>query len=453
MTLLGLTTLELRQRIEAELAANPALELLEGRRCPVCHRPLPDGGTCTLCSLHPGSVSERARPLSPDQPIVFLSHRDDFHRHSRPLSEDFPEDELASEIEDLPTFVLRQVATELQPEDRPLAAHVLTSLDEDGLLSVSLVEIARYHHVPLTRLESVLHLIQRVEPVGVGCSTPKEALLVQLDVLAETRPVPQLAVEAIRQGMDLLSRHRYVELGQLLGVSTAQAKELARYISDNLNPYPARAHWGDVHQNTEAPPDVYHFPDIVISQLYDNEDSPLVIEVLTPMAGNLRINPLFREALRQAPPDKADQWQADLDRATLLVKCLGQRNHTIVRMIERLATLQRDFILQGEAYLRPVTRARLAKELNVHESTISRAVADKALQLPSGRIIPLSMFFDRSLQVRTALKQLINQESGSVLSDSDLAELLKRQGYPVARRTVAKYRAMEGILPAHLRLH
>jgi RNA polymerase sigma-54 factor len=83
---------------------------------------------------------------------------------------------------------------------------------------------------------------------------------------------------------------------------------------------------------------------------------------------------------------------------------------------------------------------------------MSRAVSDKAVQLPSRRIVPLAMFFDRSLHVRTALKQIIDQESDS-LSDSQIAEMLSKMGFPVARRTVAKYRSIEGILPAHLRNH
>lgn len=116
----------------------------------------------------------------------------------------------------------------------------------------------------------------------------------------------------------------------------------------------------------------------------------------------------------------------------------------------RLVMLQKDYILQGEKHLKPFTRARLSEELEVHESTISRAVSGKSVQLPNRRIIPLSSFFDRSLNVRTVLRDFINQETRP-LSDSDLAELLAERGFNVARRTVAKYRAMEGILPAHLR--
>jgi RNA polymerase sigma-54 factor len=175
-----------------------------------------------------------------------------------------------------------------------------------------------------------------------------------------------------------------------------------------------------------------------------------VVEVALPLGGLLRVNPLFREALQQAPPEKVEGWQADLEQATLLVKCIQQRNHTIVRLMQRLAILQRGFILHGEAHLQPLTRATLAVELEVHESTISRAVSAKSVQLPNGHIIPLAQFFDRSLHIRTALKIIVAQETRP-LSDMQIGALLAGQGYPVARRTVAKYRAMEGILPAHLR--
>ncbi len=120
--------------------------------------------------------------------------------------------------------------------------------------------------------------------------------------------------------------------------------------------------------------------------------------------------------------------------------------------MHRLVVIQREFILKGDAHLEPITRASLAEELEVHESTISRAVSNKAIQLPSGHIVPLSKFFDRSLHIRTALRQIISQET-KPLTDTQIARMLKKLGFPIARRTVAKYRAMEGILPAHLRIH
>ncbi len=448
MTLLELTTTELRQKIEAELASNPALELIEEVRCPGCGRILPGRSPCPICS--------QPKYTSSDEPIVFLSAREDFYAHDRALvsEEDYSEDDFSTSSEELPAYVLRQIAPDLKPEDRAIAAHILTSLDEDGLLTITHAEIARYHFVPLAKVQRIIHLIQRAEPLGVGSQTPQEALLVQLEVLSETRPIPALAAAAVRDGFEFLSRRRYIELGKLLKISSSQAKTIACFISDNLNPYPARMHWGENNASRSNPGDtrqVYYSPDIIISRLHESRDAPLVVEIALPIRGTLRINPLFREALQQAPEGKLEQWKADIDHASLLVKCIQQRNHTIVRMMQRLVVLQRQFILYGDEYLLPVTRAALADELELHEATISRAVSDKAVQIPNGHIIPLARFFDRSLHIRTTLKKLIESEA-LPLSDADLATMLAKEGYPVARRTVAKYRAMEGILPAHLRL-
>ncbi len=442
MTLLSQTTDELRQQIESELASNPALELIEERRCPTCHRLLSAHGPCPICS--------RPQSVQVDEPVVFISPREDFYTGGGMPQEDLPEDNYSPATEDLPTYVLRQVAPELAREDRPLAAYLLTHLDEDGLLTVSALEVARYHHIPVTRVEALIRLIQHADPIGVGSSTPQEALLIQLDVLSETKPVPPLAEQAIREGMELLSRHQYSDLARLLKVSLRQAQDLARFIGDNLNPYPARSHWGDSRAPISPSSSVYNHPDILISHLNEDPKNPLMIEIIMPIGGTLRVNPLFRQAIRQANGDKVDEWKSDLERASLFVKCLQQRNHTMQRLIQRVASIQRNFILHGEKSLIPLTRAQLAEELEVHESTISRAVSNKAVQLPNGRIVPLSLFFDRSLNVRTYLKNIIETETRP-LSDMELVSLLEEQGFSVARRTVAKYRAMEGILPAHLR--
>jgi RNA polymerase sigma-54 factor len=174
------------------------------------------------------------------------------------------------------------------------------------------------------------------------------------------------------------------------------------------------------------------------------------VEIIMPISGTLQVNPLFKQAVQQAESASKEELKGDLDKASLFVKCIQQRNHTMERLLSRVASIQRDFILHGEKYLMPVTRAQISRELEVHESTISRAVANKAVQLPNKKIVPLSMFFDRSLNVRTVLKEIIDREKAP-LSDSDLVELLSERGFDVARRTVAKYRSIEGILPAHLR--
>jgi len=159
---------------------------------------------------------------------------------------------------------------------------------------------------------------------------------------------------------------------------------------------------------------------------------------------------LLKSSCRSAPELKADAWKNDLDRASLLIKCLHQRNNTMVRMMQALLEVQSNFVRHGDGSIVPLTRAQVAKTLDVHESTVSRAVSNKTVMLPNRKVIPLSSFFDRSLNVRTIIKDLVRDEE-KPLSDAKIVEILTDMGIEIARRTVAKYRAMEGILPAHLR--
>ncbi|MBW8012700.1 MAG: hypothetical protein FVQ83_15900 [Chloroflexi bacterium] len=443
MSLLRLNSEELSQEIEAELAKNPALEMIEERRCPTCHTKLAPSASCPKCSFK--------QTTNDEEPIVFISPPEEFSSYSNGNQElTITDNEFSSKGEDLPSYVLRQISSDLHTEERPIAAHILSCLDEDGLLPTPLSEVALYHHVSMSQVERVVNLIQRSDPIGVGAANSQAALLVQLETLGTYVPFPTLVKRTIEEGMELLGRRRYIDLGRLLGIPTNKAQKIAEFISGNLNPFPARTHWGSVRHQGEPPPQTYSKPDVIIRTQDHTQDTRLIVEILWPIRGILRINPLFQKALKEAPTGKTDQWKSDLEKANLLVKCLGQRNHTLVRLMQLLAVIQRDFILKGDPFIRPITRARLADSLGVHEATVSRAVSGKSVRLPSGKIIPISGFFDRSLHIRTAIKKIIFEEKVP-LSDTKITKILTDEGHRIARRTVAKYRAMEGILPAHLR--
>lgn len=446
MTLLSMTTAELKQKIESELAKNPALEISEERLCPTCQRRLTDPGPCPICS----------RPNNPDfeEPIVFISSQSDYASGSSNSEnnyniEDLPDDNIPP-ILDLATFVLRQIAAEINHDEHAIVAHILTSLDEDGLLTVTPEEISRYHHVSIAVVNKLIRIIQNANPIGVGSANPQEAMLIQLETLIENQyDVPTIAKDIVQNGLHLLSKHQHNELAKQLGVTKEDVKEAADFIGKNLNPYPGRAYWGD-HRQENSNPHAYQQPDIIINKLNESNGNQLVVEILLPIRGTLQVNPLFRDATKTASEENADKWKKDLEDANLLVKCIQQRNHTMQRLMKHMATEQSPFILKGEKYLEPITRAEVADELSVHESTISRAVSGKCVQLPSGKIIPFSMFFDRSLPIRARIRDIIQSEK-QPYTDSQITELLFQEGIQIARRTVAKYRSMEGILPAHIR--
>ncbi len=445
MTLLYMTSTELLQTIDVELSKNPALDLVNERRCPMCGRRLPPQGPCPICS--------QPKTLDPDDTIIFISPRDDFFTYNGSSSsslEDYQEDPFSSIHLDLPTYVLRQVAPELEINEREIAAMILANLDEDGFLAIDIHEICRFYHIPPSKVTDVLTKIQRCDPLGVSARNVKEALLTQIDYLSESTEVPEFIRRTIKDEFDLLSKHHYSAIAKNLGTTTQKIKLVAEFVSENLNPFPARANWGNVRNPNDSTPNVFHQPDILIYYLNNKPGNPLVIEIITPSRGTLRINPLFKRAIKEQTGEKQEEWKKDIDKASLLIKCIQQRNNTMRQLMEKLIAKQKPFIIHGETYCESLTRAQIAKELDVHESTISRAVANKTVQLPNKKIIPMAMFFDRSLAVRAILRQIIEAES-KVLNDTELQERLEHQGISVARRTVAKYRTMEGILPAHLR--
>ena len=268
MALIELSAVELEQKVQAELANNPALEVKDSRRCTVCERQFTGNGHCPRC--YP------AQSPQADQPIVFVSPRCDYISSRR--DEDTSQDrDLHSAKEDLPTYVLKQIAPELPQEDRQIAAFILSNLDEDGLLEAPIIEIARYYHVPMSRVERVINQIQHADPIGVGSPSPQDALLVQLEILSENQTIPLHSSRAIQDGMDLLSRHQYPELARKLGISSLQIEEIARFISENLNPFPGRAFWGDIRSGHSDAPPVYTQPDAIIAPSDDSPEAPFFV--------------------------------------------------------------------------------------------------------------------------------------------------------------------------------
>ena len=445
MTLLNMNLGELNQEINRALNENPALVVKEERHCPSCNHILHEGQICTFCT--------RPRSSSATESIVFISARGEFvPKNNVGEDEIFTDEVLGSEEIRLEEYVLKQIVSDLKKEERIIAAYILNQLDEDGFFKEDINDVASYYHVPVSTVENIKKVIQKADPIGIASASPEEAINVQLGELNEICEVPETYLTIAEKYLYQLLKKQYKEISQELDISIHEVINAADYFSKNLNPYPSRAHWGTFRQPAAEENQVYSNPDVIISHINNDPAQPLLVEVIIPYISFLDINPLYTQAIKEASEETRNELRTDYEKANLFIKCLQQRNNTMQRLLERISTLQKEYILKGEKYMHPLTRAQIAQELKVHESTISRAVSSKSVQLPDGRIIPMSLFFDRSLGIRTELKVIISKEKkDDPLSDSEITKILSKIGFDIARRTVAKYRLMEGILPAHQR--
>jgi RNA polymerase sigma-54 factor len=139
-----------------------------------------------------------------------------------------------------------------------------------------------------------------------------------------------------------------------------------------------------------------------------------------------------------------------VNQAKLFISSINQRHETLLRVTNCLIELQEEFIRFGVRFLQSLTRAQVAQYLGLHESTISRATADKYVMLPDKRVIPFSDFFSASLSIKDVIKELVTKEARP-MTDNEIVVRLEEQGIRIARRTVAKYRTQLGIMPSTLR--
>jgi len=189
-------------------------------------------------------------------------------------------------------------------------------------------------------------------------------------------------------------------------------------------------------------------PDVII-QLRDNR---LEAEVVETYRFSLRINSLYQQLASDhgLSGGERDHILQYVNRTKLFISNINQRRETIRRITECLILLQEEFILHGVRYLRPLTRAQLAQHLSIHESTVSRATADKYVMLPNKQVIPFSDFFSASLSAKDVIREIITGEARPI-TDKEIVHRLHDQGIRVARRTVTKYRNQLGILPSTFR--
>jgi len=290
--------------------------------------------------------------------------------------------------------------------------------------------------------------VQTFHPVGVGARNLKECLLIQLDRIGKSEAVESVVVNL---HLDDLGRKRYHEIAKTLNLTVEQIQKIANFIS-TLEPKPGRMF------NTEQ--QQYVAADVVVQRVGDD----YVVLLNDEQIPHLRISNTYKELMsRDEKLTEARDYIRDKIRAgKFLIKSIHQRQQTISNIAKVIVERQREFLDKGISHLRPLTMAQVAEVVGVHETTVSRAVANKYMQTPQG-LYEMKFFFTPGFEtasggamsntsVKEHIKQLIDREDQSKpLSDQEIVAILKEQGIPIARRTVAKYRNELNILPSNLR--
>jgi len=448
-TILHLSADELERTINQEQTENPALEVTEQRICLFCSTPL-YGQKCTVCGrfAQPEQQGQEDTTHYDDsqwrQQQVFYDidnysfteadHDDDFD----PLAQLPSGETLAEEL-------LQQLETLISPDDAPIAEQLVGNLNGRGYLDISIMEIAAHLHVTSERVEYVLSQLQTLEPLGIGARNLRECLLIQLQALSEQNQTHPLAFILIDRYLEHLGHNQFQEIARQIKVTEQEVRQGYLYIRSTLHPHPAyiyRSATQDMHGGCDA---AYIRPDVIIRK----GENGFEVELMEEKRYQIRVGTNYHDPVRPTEPVNNDiqrYMYPHKVRAKFFVDCINRRWRTLRRVAELVVEFQHAFLERGVRYLLPLTRAEVAERLQLDEGTVSRATANKYALLPNGRLIPIADFFDGSLRIKDMLRELIQAEIPTRrLSDEELARHLATLGFPLARRTVTKYREEMGL--------
>lgn len=438
LEILQANALELQQMVRQEIETNPVLEEEEPEDEAPVEEPEEDGGE---------DGSEELSRLEEDWGAFSGEGAQNGDPEAEARRRHFLEG--VSPAETLAHHLEKQLGRlALDAVQRRIATLLVGNLNGDGYLAATAEEVADEAGAETAEVIEMLHVLQTLDPPGVGARDLSECLRLQL---ARRGGEQGTAARVVTGHLDLLGRKSFPEIAAALGVSQEAVREAGMLIA-GLNPKPGRAFSGEEAQVLS--------PDVVIEKM--GED--FVVSLVRDSVPQLRISRTYRDLLGEAAgvAEVRSYLREKIRGGKFLIKSIQQRQQTILAIAREIAVRQRRFLEEGVAALAPMTMAQVAGVVGVHETTVSRAIAGKCVATPQG-IFELKFFFTSgyrgadgaevsSTSVKDAIAALIRGEDlHKPWSDQHLADRLKADGLAVARRTVAKYREMLGILPSHLR--
>lgn len=420
--LLQMSGFELQEYVEKELQENPVLD-----------------------SKAPSSAKEDKDKVDYKELVKYFEF-DNYSHHSYEKSD---EEEISpfnfiSEKKSLKEY-LREQVRDLNEKDyiKSICLYLVENIDEKGYLSIKENEISRELKIKEEIIKYCIRVIQSLEPDGIGAKNLRECLKIQID---KKGIKDENILKIIDEHLELLAENKYNSIAKSLGIDVKKAQEYGDIIK-SLQPKPSRGFFTGEEVK-------YITPDAYIKKI-DNEYYIIMNDDIIP---KLTINEIYKEIITNENDKNAvDYVKEKLNSAIFLIKSIQHRKSTIYRVLEKILEKQRDYFDFGDEYLRPMTLKEIAEELEMHESTISRAIRDKYIYTHKGTIKIKDLFTtaissnstgeDVSVKIiKKTIKELVDKEDKEKpLSDQVICDLINKEGMNISRRTVAKYREEMGI--------
>jgi RNA polymerase sigma-54 factor len=432
LNILQAPLMELRQLVAAELEVNPVLEE-EPRELP----PGADGAGETSSELGDEWNEYFAQRAASEPWTAEAQERRQHFFDSQTRSPS------------LQQHLLEQLSgSSLSDRERGVGMVVVGNIDDRGYLCATDEEMAAQAASTPEEVARVVEAVQALDPAGVGARTLAECLLLQL---RRTGRGYGLESRIVSHHLEELGRRKLPEIAKALHVTAAEVQRAAEAISE-LDPRPGRQFSSEEDQTV--------LPDVTV----EKDGDTYTVALNSDEIPSLRIGDDYKDMLSQPASNREvrDYLREKIRGGRFFIKCIQQRQHTLLNIAREIVERQREFFDIGPAHLRPMTMSQVATAVGVHETTVSRAVSGKYMQTPRG-LYELKYFFTSGYttaegqtvsneSVRQAIAELVRiEDSRHPMSDQEIVTRLTEQGVPIARRTVAKYREQLGILPSHLR--
>ena len=409
--LLQLNSIDLQKEIEDKILENPFLE---------------------------NENSSEHTEVSSDIPVMSSNYNITTDQNAQDAYEQLP-----TSHQSLHEYLMWQInLSSMSEQDQFIAYNIIDYINDDGFLTESIedlfVLLKKDIETTFQEIFAVLHKIQHLDPIGVGATSLKDSLMIQLEHFHKENKYFDSAKNMIDKLEDdikpsMISYDSFI--------SEFEKNNEAKDIVKSLNPKPGNIISGSLHQE-------HITPDIIVVK----KDAKWIVELNPSINPKIRINKAYQEIMESIKnKDDQEYVKTNLQNAKFFLKALNNRNLTILKTAKLIFQKQKDFLNQGEIAMKPLSLKDIAMEIKMHESTISRCTNNKYVQTPRG-VYEMKYFFSSEISTdhgkmlsSTAIKSMIskiilNEDKKQPLSDQDISKSFNDNGIKVARRTIAKYR-------------